>query len=525
MKKWNTIAWASVMLLTGAARPPVEASRPVEAPRPAAAVAPSRSGVATRLNQAGDVLGADRPVSILPGMPLPGFDEPKSAVPVEKPVANPQAAENTEKESTSAAPTPTSSDPADSPAAPPAVAEDPVAQPDMAATEPGAPTPPSKLNPESARPLLPPGRGASVLPTTTPAARTTYPRTSDPLDAAVDQAIDLTARRVLATETHTPWQIGHGLLAFRRDYVLRKDGEKVNALDWVATNPSFPCHVSGPNGTTIAKNLPWFYLTPHGARPQKFTGTPYEYEGHPNQFLAFFALSRLPLDFPFQIEGKTVTFGEMLTNAKMEVTDKEEITWTLWAFAYYYDMNDQWINAAGEPWSIERLVSTQLRQPVEKSPCGGCHGLFALASARNAYLQAGNRLSGVWMQTHMHLTKYIELARAQQNRDGSFSSNYFKGPGYIADPSKRVSTTGHTLEFLMMALPQNRLQEPWVRSAVAAVARDLTNYKAEPLEVGGMYHAAHALVLYRERTRQQVAMSPTAVRPMSASAEQQREVR
>ena len=323
----------------------------------------------------------------------------------------------------------------------------------------------------------------------------------DPLDVAVDEAIGITARRVLSVETHTPWQIGHGMLAYRRDYVVKKDGVKINAFEWVQTNPSF-------NGRN------WFHLTSYGAGPQKFT-QPYEFEGHPNQFLAFFAMSRLPKDYPFQIEGRQVDFNDFLNNAKMTVTDREEITWTLWLFSYYLEPSARWYAADGQPWSMERLMSTQLRQPVTKAPCGGCHGLFALASARNAYLQAGNRLNGVWLESHMYLQRYIEEARAAQNNDGSFSSNYFKGPGYADDFSKRISTTGHTLEFLMMALPQDRLKEPWVRKAVAAVARDLVTYRAEPVEVGGMYHAAHSLVLYRERTRPQFVAEAAKIRPVS----------
>ncbi len=391
------------------------------------------------------------------------------------------------------------------------------AAPPVEAPKPAAASP--AVVAKAARPVMP-----RTLPSreTTPAGATAPPavpqRPLDPLDRQVDEAIAITGRRILVAETktpgqgtHTPWQIGHGMLAYRRDYVVRVDGVKTNAYDWVSKNPKY-------NGR------PWFYLTGNGARPQRYSGTPYEFEGHPNQFLAFFAMARLPLDFAFQVDGRVVTFGEMLRNAKMECTDREEITWILWAFAYYYDSDERWINAYGDAWSMERLVATQLREPVTKAPCGGCHALFALASARNAYLQTGNRLQGVWTETHMYLQQYIEQARQQQNVDGSFSSNYFKGPDERRQPvsnvGKRINTSGHTLEFLMMALPQDRLKEQWVRNGIAAVARDLIAVKSEALEyeyVGGMYHAAHALVLYRERTRPaEIARSPKAVRPVSA---------
>ena len=358
----------------------------------------------------------------------------------------------------------------------------------------------------------------STAPSTRPRPAATT-AAANPLDQKVDQAIAATARRTLSIGTHTPWQIGHGMLAYRQNYVLRDGKQLVNALEWVATNPTYLSQTPNPATGADTRELPWFSLTKYGARPQRYTGKPYEFEGHPNQFLAFFALARMPLDFEFQVEGRTVTYGQMLYNAKMEINDREEVTWDLWAFAYYFDMNDRWVNAAGEPWSMERVVATTLHQfSPTKSPCGGCHALFALASARNAYLQtSGAQLTGVWTRTHMHLEEHIALAKSMQNADGSFSSNYFKGPGYTSDASKRISTSGHTLEFLMVSLPQSRLSEPWVQKGIAAVAGDLIEYQNEAVDVGGMYHAAHALVLYRERTRPQYSVRADVKQPAATA--------
>lgn len=379
-----------------------------------------------------------------------------------------------------------------------------------------------KRGEEQPKPLLPMIAGEAKPIETKPAAPAISEEPvapTDPLDRQVDEAIDVTARRVLSVDTHTPWQIGHGMLAFRRDYVLRKGEQKVNAYEWVATNPTFRSRTTAEDGTVKVRDLHWFQLTRYGARPQKYTGTPYEFEGHPNQFLAFFALARLPLDFEFTVQGRKVTYGDMLRNAKMEVTDREEVAWDLWAFAYYFDPDETWTNAIGEPWSMERLVATTMRQfSITKSPCGGCHALFALASARNAYLQTTKRRpTGVWTQADQHLQQYIAIAKQMQNRDGSFSASYFKNAGYSNDPSKRISTTGHTLEFLMLALRQDELAKPWVKNAVNRLSHDLVQYQREPLEVGGMYHAVHALVLYRERTRPQLAAKTKEITPAAAA--------
>lgn len=351
-----------------------------------------------------------------------------------------------------------------------------------------------------------------------PSAVTSSPKTGEaiqrrprnPLDQLIDQAIETTSRRTLVIGTHTPWQIGHGMLAYRHDYMLRDGSRLVNAYEWVRRTPVYTSHTPNPKTGADTRKLPWFYLTEYGARPQDYTGRPYEFEGHPNQFLAFFAMARLPVDYEFTVQGQTVTFGQMLENAKMEINDREEVAWDLWVFSYYFDVDDHWTNAAGERWSMARVVSTTMKQfSHTRSPCGGCHALFALASARNAYLQtSGQRLSGVWLRAHMLVQEHIALAKNMQNANGSFSSNYFKGPGDYRteetdtlDPGKRISVTGHTLEFLMVALPQSRLDEAWVQDAIKRVASDLVEFQNEPIAVGGMYHAIDALVLYRERTR------------------------
>lgn len=317
------------------------------------------------------------------------------------------------------------------------------------------------------------------------------PEIVDPLDKLVDEAIEVSHRRMLSTEVHTPWQIAHGILALRWEYTLYQNNEKVRALDWVSTGPSF-------------RGRPWFITTENGAKGHPFT-EPYAFEGHPNQFLAFYAMAGVPLDHKFNTGEKIVTIEDMIRNAKAEVNTDEEITWTLWAFSRYLPWDTEWVSERNEEWSMEKLVRVQMQSEPTRSACGGTHGLFALASAVNCYSRDQKHLRGTWLEASMRVRQYIEYARSMQNRDGSFSSKYFEGPEYASDVNKRVSTTGHTLEFIIEALPQNRLNEPWVRSAVYRIATDLIEYKKQPLEPGGMYHAIDSLVIYRERTRPEYA--------------------
>lgn len=326
----------------------------------------------------------------------------------------------------------------------------------------------------------------SAGPTNVPSAlENNRPLATVPLPDLIDEAIAVTSRRPLDADQHTPWQIVHGVLALRQNYYIMKDGKPIKALDWIATNPTFD-------------GKPWWQVTPHGGKGHPFT-KPYHFEGHPNQFAALFTLSRLPLDYSFKAGDKSITMADIINNAKMEANDEEEMTWTLWLLAFYVDPATEWHNQKGEPWSFERLIIKQMKTPVTTSACGGMHGLFAIASARNAHLQARRALTGTWLEAHIHLQRHIETAKKMQNPDGSFSSNYFKGPGQTNDISKRISTTGHTLEMLMGALPQAELAEPYIQNAARRIATDLIESRKESLEPGGMYHALNALIIYRER--------------------------
>jgi hypothetical protein len=308
----------------------------------------------------------------------------------------------------------------------------------------------------------------------------------DPLWPIVDEAIEITSRRYLDVDRHTPWQMMHGLLAYRDRYTVKQNGKKISALEWISSGAKY-------------RGDAWFQKTSVGGRAHPFKSAK-AFEGHPSQFLAIFSMSDLPLDHAFKTpSGGSVTVADIVRQTQADVNAGEEITWTLWALSHYLGPDARWTNKRNQPWSIERLVQMQTKEPVFGAACGGTHGLFALSYARNAYIQTRQPLRGVWLAADQKIKRFVEMARANQNRDGMLSSNYFKGRGSSREFQTRLGTCGHTLEFLMVALPQERLREQWVRNAVYAIAKDLTNHRSEPAECGALYHALDSLTIYRER--------------------------
>ena len=93
----------------------------------------------------------------------------------------------------------------------------------------------------------------------------------------------------------------------------------------------------------------------------------------------------------------------------------------------------------------------------------------------------------------------IARAREYQNPDGSFSTRFFERRGTSPDLALNLGCTGHTLEFLSIAFPTTTLREPWLRRAVLYLCDVFRATRKVPLECGALYHAAHGLVLYRQR--------------------------
>jgi hypothetical protein len=310
----------------------------------------------------------------------------------------------------------------------------------------------------------------------------------EPLQVLAEEAIQETGKRKLTAGVHTPWQVVHGILAQRWDLMLQRPGtgDQISGIEWITSG-------------VYHEGQPLWEATPYGGRGHPYTH-PYAFEGHPTQFMGYMTMADIPLDYEVKTPTRIITIRDIINDAKMQVHQGVEITWTLWALAHYLEPDAQWFNAAGEPWSIERLVKLQVDEPVTSGACGGCHGLYALAYARNMYISTGKPLRGVWFEADQKIKRYIAEAKALQNPDGSFSTNHFKGPGYSTDFPTRISTSGHELEWLMIALPQSKLKEEWIRKGITSVARDLIDNKHVSSDCGPLFHGMHALVVYRQRT-------------------------
>jgi len=119
--------------------------------------------------------------------------------------------------------------------------------------------------------------------------------------------------------------------------------------------------------------------------------------------------------------------------------------------------------------------------------------------AFNRHVVAGKPIDGTWKKLQERIRECIEKAHQYQNPDGSLSSNYFARPGKSADLAVCMGSAGHVLEFLTTAMDKDELQQAWVQRATLDVCKLFRKTKPVDVECGALFHAAHGLVLYREK--------------------------
>jgi hypothetical protein len=328
------------------------------------------------------------------------------------------------------------------------------------------------------------------------AAAADTPGLCDRIDRALAHARD---SRRLDAGVHGAWQVVHGILAFGPEFPLAVDGQTVPALD----------HLLG-GGVITGWRLR------HGDRgviaivEEGSTAG----QGHPDQWLGYLSqcgTTGVPLDTKLRVAGRDFTVNDLLTQAQADIRPGQEATWTLMALATYLPPDAAWTARDGTKWTTERVVRMEAENDLSTSACGGAHRLYGLVLALDKHMSATGtpreRLTGGWAIAADVIDDAVERARAFQQADGSFSIHSFDRPGTSADVFANVSATGHVFEVVVAALDDRRLAEPWVTRAADRLVRMLEQTADIDLECGGLYHAAHGLLLYRRRVCQNPEIS------------------
>jgi hypothetical protein len=329
------------------------------------------------------------------------------------------------------------------------------------------------------------------------ADQTATPATEKPMQELLDEVLEFTLQdRQLNTEEHGAWQILHGVLAYQQAFPVRvgKNGPFQPALQYALDGGEIHGWTFQPGEVLDAAT------GRRGLRALVEPGTK-QGQGHADQWLAILSQCNLPIDQPLKIGSDLFTLRDLVDQVCRDVpyNVESEWSWTLIGLTQYLPTNHEWTAADGQTWSIARLVGAEAEQDINGSACGGTHRLIGLAMALQRHRAQGREVAGAWQNAADRINQAIQIALTTQNPDGSFSTEYFRRPGSSPDMAVVLGSTGHILEFLTLAMTDDQLRHPQVDLAARHLCQLFETTRDLPLECGALYHAAHGLVLYRER--------------------------
>ncbi len=318
--------------------------------------------------------------------------------------------------------------------------------------------------------------------------------------------------RPLNTRDRSPWELMHAMLAFEaHSKVLQggPNGKPITAVGWLCYNQA-------------CKRRTLMYVDDDG-KLQVRVGP--ALQGHRGQLLAMLAQSRINENYPMLVEGNELKIADLIEMEKRTCYPRTELTFKLIALMHYLDSNETWLNDQGREWSIPQLISEELRQPVRGAACGGTHRLSGLTLAYKTREKRGEPVDGQYLKAKKFVSRYQQYAYRLQNRDGSFSTEWFRGPGNEDSLDRKLKTTGHILEWLLYAAGENELKHWRTTKAVNYLSNIMQRNRYKDWEAGPLGHAVHALLVYDRLVfspYDEPGESPVATRPFSVRQETRR---
>lgn len=312
------------------------------------------------------------------------------------------------------------------------------------------------------------------------------------IDLALER--ELTQRRMDAS-VNAAWQIMHGVVCYGKQLKIQtEDRGEVGAIEYAFHEGL----INGFELSTTTTLLPSIGRVGILAKlePGSFVG-----QGHPDQWLAIFAMANLPLDTEVQIDGKKHSLLQWARQTQLDVTNNilDEYSWTLIALTHYFPDEPQWPTADGELMNWEVLVEAELTYELNSSACGGTHRLAGLVRAVEAKERLGLPDTEVWTEAKRLISAQVANVKQNRSPNGALSSYYFVRPSQTNDLAAELSSSGHLFEFIALALPTEQLDEPWVTLSATRLCDVLELAQDAELDCGALYHGLNGLKIYRDR--------------------------
>ena len=280
----------------------------------------------------------------------------------------------------------------------------------------------------------------------------------------------------------SPWAVMHALLPFGLEAEVTTTKGNVNAIGWMCFNGK--CRTQR---IFVPKNGGFNMAVGPGV------------QGHEGQFLAMLAQSNVSSTYPIQVADKRGTIQDIIKYEMAGCKVKTELTFKLIGLSHYLPSDETWHTDDGVEWSISKLIEEELAQPIIGAACGGTHRLMGLTYSVQRRQEQGLPIDDQFLRAELFVTDFRKYAWSLQNPDGSFSTKWFEGRASEPDMEKKVQTTGHILEWLIYATPEEELNDPRIVRALQFLVANLYDRRDHDWPIGPRGHALRAMNLYDQR--------------------------
>ena len=191
-----------------------------------------------------------------------------------------------------------------------------------------------------------------------------------------------------------------------------------------------------------------------------------------------------PREYAIRAQGHDFTIEQLVKEEQLTCREPMELTFKLIGLSHYLSTDAKWKNERGEKWDLPRLIRAELAQPVNGAACGGTHRIMGLSYAVKKRKEAQKPVEGQWWRAEKFVNEYYKYAMSLQNRDGSFSSDWFKRRSDWGGNDRKLQTTGHILEWIVFASTDEQLVDDRITRSVAFLTNLMVQHRYHDWNMG-----------------------------------------
>lgn len=245
-------------------------------------------------------------------------------------------------------------------------------------------------------------------------------------------------------------------------------------------------------------------------------GDKFDLEHHPGQFLTYLGMADVPPETPLAAPGQTATVHDLFKSWSRSLRPEGELSYVVNGLVSYLPPGTEWQDKFGRSQQLGSYVERLIAHP--EPTCDGSHWLMALArlTAQRRWLQ-DKSVASRWSAAEETLSVRMRVFQAGQRPDGRLplDPEFMKANPHLAqddlDRPSLIWITGHQLEWLSVALPDQDLTAPWVLRVVELLTTAIEQQYPKHLyfdtlrtmddckQAGDLCHALSGLSRWRHR--------------------------